>query len=66
MRASVLVKMPHFQRKPEVLRHLAAKYHVQIRGIHGERTYLDYFGIFDVSNSRRLGRTEMQLIDDMV
>ena len=43
---------------------IAAKYFVQIRGIHGEHTETDD-GIFDISNRRRLGRSEAQLVQDM-
>jgi creatine kinase/arginine kinase len=37
---------------------------VQIRGIHGEHSE-DDSGIFDISNKRRLGRNEVQLVQDM-
>ena len=43
---------------------IADKYHVQIRGIHGEHTESDD-GVFDISNLRRLGRNEVQLVQDM-
>ena len=37
---------------------------MQIRGIHGEHTETDD-GIFDISNKRRLGRSEKDLVQDM-
>lgn len=37
---------------------------MQIRGIHGEHTETDD-GIFDISNKRRLGRSERALVQDM-
>jgi len=40
---------------------IADKYYVQIRGIHGEHTETDD-GIFDISNRRRLGRSEVDLV----
>jgi len=43
---------------------IANKYEVQIRGIHGEHTETDD-GIFDISNKRRLGRSERDLVQDM-
>ena len=43
---------------------IADKYYVQIRGIHGEHTETDD-GIFDISNKRRLGRSEKDLVQDM-
>merc|ERR1711957_960976 len=43
---------------------IADKYFVQIRGIHGEHTETDD-GVFDISNLRRLGRNEVQLVQDM-
>jgi arginine kinase len=44
---------------------IADKYFVQIRGIHGEHTETND-GIFDISNKRRLGRSEKQLVQDMI
>jgi protein-arginine kinase len=46
------------------LNEIADKYYVQIRGIHGEHTETDD-GIFDISNKRRLGRSEVGLVQDM-
>ena len=43
---------------------IADKYHVQIRGIHGEHTESDD-GVYDISNLRRLGRNEVDLVQDM-
>ena len=38
---------------------------MQIRGIHGEHTETDD-GVFDISNKRRLGRSEKMLVQDMI
>lgn len=43
---------------------IADKYNVQIRGAHGEHTETDDH-IYDISNKRRLGRSEAQLVQDM-
>jgi arginine kinase len=43
---------------------IADKFDVQIRGAHGEHTETDDF-IFDISNKRRLGRSEKDLVQDM-
>ena len=43
---------------------IADKYHVQIRGAHGEHTETDDH-IYDISNKRRLGRSEVDLVQDM-
>ena len=43
---------------------IAAEYHVQIRGIHGEHSESND-GTFDISNKRRLGRSEVALVQDM-
>merc|ERR1719454_155536 len=66
MRASVHIKLPLLGSKanyPE-FQAIADKYNVQIRGIHGEHTETDD-GIFDISNRRRLGRSEKDLVQDM-
>ena len=44
---------------------IADKYYVQIRGIHGEHTETND-GVFDISNRRRLGRSEQELVQDMI
>ena len=43
---------------------IADEFNVQIRGIHGEHTETDD-GVFDISNRRRLGRGEVDLVQDM-
>jgi len=40
---------------------IADKFYVQIRGIHGEHSESDD-GVFDISNKRRLGRSEVDLV----
>jgi len=44
---------------------IAKEYEVQIRGIHGEHTETND-GIFDISNLRRLGKSEKELVQDMI
>lgn len=48
----------------EEFQEIADKYHVQIRGIHGEHSETaDH--VYDISNKRRLGLSEVQLVQDM-
>lgn len=39
----------------------ADKYHLQIRGIHGEHSESEG-GIYDINNRRRVGITEVQAV----
>jgi len=64
LRASVHIHLPKLMKAPREMQAIADKYHVQIRGIHGEHTETDD-GIFDISNLRRLGRNEVALVQDM-
>jgi creatine kinase/arginine kinase len=64
LRASVHINLPKLMRNKELHQSIADKYHVQIRGIHGEHTETDD-GVFDISNLRRLGRNEVDLVQDM-
>merc|ERR1712227_915747 len=64
LRASVHIKLPKLMNNKEQFNEIADKYYVQIRGIHGEHTETDD-GIFDISNRRRLGRSEKDLVQDM-
>ena len=65
LRASVHVKLPKLATKKEWFKAIADRYHVQIRGIHGEHTETND-GVFDISNKRRLGRSEKMLVQDMI
>ena len=56
--------MPLLGKDKKKFNEIADKYYVQIRGIHGEHTETDD-GIFDISNKRRLGRSEKDLVQDM-
>jgi arginine kinase len=65
LRASVHIKLPKLMKQKEKFEAIAAKFFVQIRGIHGEHTETDD-GVFDISNRRRLGRSEKELVQDMI
>ena len=65
MRASVHIKLPKLMAEKEKFNKIAEEYYVQIRGIHGEHTETND-GIFDISNLRRLGRSEKDLVQDMI
>ena len=65
MRASVHIKLPKLMAKDEEFKRIAKENEVQIRGIHGEHSDTSS-GVFDISNLRRLGRTEKQLVQDMI
>merc|ERR1719507_1183846 len=64
MRASVHIKLPKLSKKKDQFQAIADKYYVQIRGAHGEHTESDD-GVYDISNLRRLGRAEVDLVQDM-
>lgn len=64
LRASVHIKLPMLAKNKPKFNEIADEYYVQIRGIHGEHTETDD-GIFDISNKRRLGRSEKDLVQDM-
>jgi len=64
MRASVHVKLPKLCKDMAKFQAIADQYYVQIRGIHGEHSE-SADGTFDISNRRRLGRGEVQLVQDM-
>ena len=64
LRASVHIKLPLLGKQKDKFQEIADRHYVQIRGIHGEHTETDD-GIFDISNKRRLGRSEVDLVQDM-
>merc|ERR1712147_171491 len=65
MRASVHIMLPKLMKQKEKFHEIADKYEVQIRGIHGEHSETND-GVFDISNRRRLGKSEKELVQDMV
>ena len=65
LRASVHIKLPKLMKNKALFNQIADQYYVQIRGIHGEHTETDD-GVFDISNRRRLGRSEKDLVQDMI
>ena len=65
LRASVHIKLPNLGKQMAKFEEIAAKYYVQIRGIHGEHSDTSS-GVFDISNRRRLGRAENELVQDMI
>ena len=64
MRASVHIAVPKLAEDMEAFKAITDKFHLQIRGIHGEHSESEG-GIYDISNRRRLGITEVQAVQDM-
>ncbi len=65
MRASVHIKLPNLATDMDSFKKIADQYHLQIRGIHGEHSESEG-GVYDISNRRRLGVTEVECVQDMV
>ena len=64
MRASVHIALPKLGVRMVEFEKIAAQFNVQIRGIHGEHSEsADH--VYDISNKRRLGRSEVDLVQDM-
>ena len=64
LRASVHIALPKLGVQMTEFQKIADKYDVQIRGIHGEHSEsADH--VYDISNKRRLGRSEVDLVQDM-
>lgn len=64
MRASVHIKLPKLGADMDKFKAITDKHHLQIRGIHGEHSESEG-GIYDISNKRRLGVTEVMCVQDM-
>lgn len=64
MRASVHIKLPLLGQSMAEFRRICKRYHLQIRGVNGEHSQ-SKDGIYDVSNRRRLGVTEVQCVQDL-
>jgi creatine kinase/arginine kinase len=61
----VHIKLPKLSANKDAFQKIADQYYVQIRGAHGEHTETND-GVFDISNRRRLGRSEKELVQDMI
>jgi creatine kinase/arginine kinase len=64
MRASVHISLPKLSQDMERFQAITDKYHLQIRGIDGEHSK-SQGSIYDISNRRRLGVTEIEAVSDM-
>ncbi len=64
MRASVHIALPNLAKDMEAFKKITDAYHLQIRGIHGEHSQSEG-GVYDISNRRRLGITEVEAVQDM-
>ena len=64
MRASVHIILPKLSMDMKEYKKITDKYFLQIRGIHGEHSKSEG-GIYDISNKRRLGVSEVQCVQDM-
>lgn len=64
MRASVHIKLPKLSKDKKRLQEIAEQFHLQIRGVHGEHSESEG-AVYDISNRRRLGVTEVDCVQDM-
>lgn len=58
------IHLPNLGEQKDAFQKIADQFFVQIRGAHGEHTETNDH-IYDISNKRRLGRSEAQLVQDM-
>ena len=63
IRASVHIKLPKLGEKKILQRSIAEKYQLDIRGKNGE--HCSQCDVFDISNARRLGQSEVELVKNM-
>ncbi|XP_068214770.1 arginine kinase-like [Palaemon carinicauda] len=64
IRASVHIRLPKLGEDTQTLEETANKYNLQVRGTSGEHSEAtDY--VFDISNRRRLGITEIEALQEM-
>jgi len=64
MRASVHIKLVKLSDNMDMFKKICDTHHLQIRGIDGEHSQ-SKGGVFDISNKRRLGVSEVQCVQDM-
>jgi len=64
MRASVHIALPKLGADMDSFKMICDKHHLQIRGIHGEHSSSEG-GIYDISNKKRLGVSEVECVQDM-
>ena len=65
MRASVHISLANLGANMPKFKAITDKYHLQIRGVNGEHTKSEG-SVYDISNSRRLGVTEVEAVQDMI
>merc|ERR1712187_637053 len=65
LRASVMVKLPNFNKNLDLLEECCKTMDLQPRGSAGEHTEA-IGGKFDISNKQRIGFTEVQLVQKMI
>ena len=64
MRASVHIRLPKLGAERKRFEEICDRYELQIRGIHGEHSESEV-GVYDISNRRRLGITEVEAVAQM-
>lgn len=64
MRASVHIRLPKLSTDMERFKAITYKHHLQIRGVNGEHSN-SQDGVYDISNKRRLGVSEIECVQDM-
>ncbi|WDP86815.1 MAG: arginine kinase [Desulfobacter sp.] len=64
MRAGVHICLKKLEQRPNLLKEIVSRHHLQVRGTLGEKTAVDQ-SIFDISNARRLGISANTILQDL-
>ena len=64
MRASVHIKLPNLSKNMKLFKEITDRHNLQIRGVDGEHSNSPD-GIYDISNRRRLGVSEVEAVQEM-
>jgi creatine kinase/arginine kinase len=64
MRASVHIKLPNLSKNMKLFKEITDRHNLQIRGVDGEHSK-SKDGIYDISNRRRLGVSEVEAVQEM-
>lgn len=64
IRASVHIKLPNLAKNQDRMKEITDKWGLQVRGTHGEHSDVEG-GIVDISNKRRLGLTEFDVVKSL-
>ena len=62
LNGKIRIKLPKLSKNKELLTEIADRFYINIKNLDNEQIYIQNFGILEVSNRRKIGKSEKDIV----